>query len=139
MVARDEVDKSASRGRFMERAQKGDREAFQALFADIGPLVTLFVRRRVFDQAEVDDVCQEALLAVFKSRHTYQPARPFEPWLFAIVRNVLATYLQRNRQRTTWYEPMGEIPEISAEDESSLAVELIDGVRQLSPTQLKPL
>ena len=61
----------------MERAQNGDREAFQALFAEIGPIITLFVRRRVFDQAEVDDVCQEALLAIFKSRHTYQPARPF--------------------------------------------------------------
>jgi RNA polymerase sigma-70 factor, ECF subfamily len=139
MVARDEVDKSASRGRFMERAQKGDREAFQALFADIGPLITLFVRRRVFDQAEVDDVCQEALLAVFKSRHTYQPARPFEPWLFAIVRNVIAAYFQRNRQRGKWQAPTSEIPDTWAEDESSLGVELRDGLNQLSANQLEAL
>jgi len=123
----------------MERAQKGDREAFQALFADIGPLITLFVRRRVFDQAEVDDVCQEALLAVFKSRHTYQPARPFEPWLFAIVRNVIAAYLQRNRQRGKWQAPTSEIPETWAEDESSLGVELRDGLNQLSANQLEAL
>ena len=51
-----------------------------------------FVRRRLRDQADADDICQEALLAIFKSRHTYQPARPFEPWLFAIVRNVMAAY-----------------------------------------------
>src|ERR1700677_5082638 len=139
MVARDPAEKSAGRRRLMERAQSGDREAFQALFAEIGPIITLFVRRRVFDQAEADDVCQEALLAIFKSRHTYQPARPFEPWLFAIVRNVLAAYLQRNRQRTKWHEGMSEIPEISAEDESSLAVELIDGLKQLSPNQLEAL
>jgi RNA polymerase sigma-70 factor (ECF subfamily) len=139
MVARDEVDKSASRGRLMERAQNGDREAFQALFADIGPLITLFVRRRVFDQAEVDDVCQEALLAVFKSRHTYQPARPFEPWLFAIVRNVIAAYFQRNRQRGRWQAPTSEIPETWAEDESSLGVELRDGLNQLSANQLEAL
>jgi RNA polymerase sigma-70 factor, ECF subfamily len=123
----------------MERAQKGDREAFQALFADIGPLITLFVRRRVFDQAEVDDVCQEALLAVFKSRHTYQPARPFEPWLFAIVRNVIAAYFQRNRQRGKWQAPTSEIPETWAEDESSLGVELRDGLNQLSANQLEAL
>jgi RNA polymerase sigma-70 factor (ECF subfamily) len=139
MVARDEVDKSASRGRLMERAQNGEREAFQALFADIGPLITLFVRRRVFDQSEVDDVCQEALLAVFKSRHTYQPARPFEPWLFAIVRNVIAAYLQRNRQRGKWQAPTSEIPETWAEDESSLGVELRDGLNQLSANQLEAL
>jgi RNA polymerase sigma-70 factor, ECF subfamily len=139
VVGQDEAEKSAGRTRLMERVQGGDKEAFQVLFGDIGPIITRFVRRRVPDQAEVDDVCQEALLAIFKSRRTYQPARPFEPWLFAIVRNVLATYLQRNRQRTTWIEPMSEIPEISAEDESSLAVELIDSLRQLSPNQLEAL
>src|SRR3984957_3576888 len=139
MVARDEVDKSASRGRLMERAQNGDKEAFQALFSDIGPLITLFVRRRVFDQAEVDDVCQETLLAVFKSRHTYQPARPFEPWLFAIVRNVTAVYLQRNRQHARWHQPANEIPETPAEDEASLSVELNDGFNQLSADQLEAL
>jgi RNA polymerase sigma-70 factor, ECF subfamily len=121
----------------MERAQAGDKEAFQALFGDIGPIITRFVRRRVPDQAEADDVCQEVLLAIFKSRHTYQPARPFEPWLFAIIRNVLAVYLQR--QRTRWHEPMSEIAEISADDESSLAVELSDSLRQLSPNQLEAL
>jgi RNA polymerase sigma-70 factor (ECF subfamily) len=123
----------------MERAQAGDKEAFQVLFGDVGPLITRFVRRRIPAQEEADDVCQEALLAIFKSRHTYQPARPFEPWLFAIVRNVFAAYLQRNRQHFTWQEPMSEIPEIGAEDESSLAAELSDGLRQLSPNQLEAL
>jgi RNA polymerase sigma-70 factor (ECF subfamily) len=123
----------------MERAQAGDKEAFQALFGDIGPLITRFVRRRVFDEAEVDDVCQEALIAIFKSRHTYQLARPFEPWLFAIVRNVLAAYFRRNHQHFTLQESMSDIPEIGAEDESNLAVELSDGLRQLSPNQLEAL
>src|ERR1700682_141388 len=116
----------------MERAQNGDKEAFHALFDEIGPLITRFVRRRVFDRTEVDDVCQEALIAVFKSRHTYQLTRPFEPWLFAIVRNVIAAFLQRNRRHTRWHDPASEIPEIFAEDGSSLAVELRDGLNQLS-------
>jgi RNA polymerase sigma-70 factor, ECF subfamily len=123
----------------MERAQAGDKEAFKVLFDDIGPLITRFVRRRLLDQAEVDDICQEVLLAMFESRHTYQPTRPFEPWLFAIVRNVLAAYLLRNRQRTKWHEPMTEIPENRADDESSLALELSDGLNQLSPNQLEAL
>jgi RNA polymerase sigma-70 factor (ECF subfamily) len=139
VVARGEAEKSADRTRLMGRAQDGDQEAFEVLFGDIGPIITRFVRRRLFDQAEVDDVCQEALLAIFKSRHTYQLARPFEPWLFAIVRNVLAAYLKRNRQRTTWHEPMSEIPEIGADDESSLAIELSDSLKELSPNQLEAL
>jgi RNA polymerase sigma-70 factor (ECF subfamily) len=123
----------------MERAQGGDKEAFQVLFEDIGPLITRFVRRRVVDQGDADDVCQEALLAIFKSRHTYQLARPFEPWLYAIVRNVIAAYLQRYQQHRGWQESMGEIPEISAEDETGLAAELRDGLSQLSPNQLEAL
>jgi RNA polymerase sigma-70 factor (ECF subfamily) len=123
----------------MERSQSGDKEAFRVLFDDIGPLVTRFVRRRLIDRADVDDVCQEALLAVFKSRHTYQPARPFEPWLFAIVRNVLAAHLQRYRLRVRWHESMNEIPEIFTEDEASLAIELNESFSQLSANQLEAL
>jgi RNA polymerase sigma-70 factor (ECF subfamily) len=138
-VARDQAEKSAGRVRLMERAQNGDKEAFHALFDEIGPLITRFVRRRVFDRTEVDDVCQEALIAVFKSRHTYQLTRPFEPWLFAIVRNVIAAFLQRNRRHNRWHEPISEIPETWADDESSLAVELRDGLDQLSADQLEAL
>jgi RNA polymerase sigma-70 factor (ECF subfamily) len=123
----------------MESAQNGDKEAFRTLFDEIGPLITLFVRRRVFDHAEVDDVCQEALLAIFKSRHTYQLTRPFEPWLFAIVRNVIAAHLQRNRQHSRWHEPASELPETWADDESTLSVELRDGLNQLSADQLEAL
>jgi len=134
-----EAQKSANRSRLMACAQRGDKEAFQDLFGDIGPLITRFVRRRLSDQAEADDVCQEALLAIFKSRHTYQPARPFEPWLFAIVRNVLGAHLQRSRQRSRWQEPIGELTEISTDDESSLAVELNDSLSKLTPNQLEAL
>jgi RNA polymerase sigma-70 factor (ECF subfamily) len=123
----------------MERAQDGDKEAFGILFGEIGPLITRFVRRRLRDQADVDDVCQEALLAVFKSRHTYQPARPFEPWLFAIVHNVMAGYFQHNRQQTNRYESMSEMPEICVDDESSMAIELSESLGQLSPQQLEAL
>jgi RNA polymerase sigma-70 factor, ECF subfamily len=137
MVARNQAEKSAGRTRLMERAQNGDKEAFQTLFEEIGPLITLFVRRRVFDQAEVDDVCQEVLIAIFKSRHTYQLTRAFEPWLFAIVRNVIAAHLQRNRQHNMWHELTSELTEARGDDDSMLGVELRDGLNQLSADQLE--
>ena len=99
MVALTKEEKKQERQRLMARAQTGDREAFQLLFREIGPLVTSFVRRRVRDPAEIEDICQEALMAVYRSRQTYQPARPFEPWLFAIVRNVTAKHLTNYRLR----------------------------------------
>ncbi len=139
MVASDKEEKSRSRQRLMERAQDGDKQAFQALFQDIGPLVTGFVRRRVRDQTEVEDVCQEALIAVYRSRQTYQPARPFEPWLFAIVRNVTAEYLKRQSQKSGWQEPMDAVPEIMVEDDASLALEMREAFARLSPNQVEAL
>jgi RNA polymerase sigma-70 factor (ECF subfamily) len=123
----------------MERAQQGEKEAFHDLFKEIGPLITRFVRRRLFDQQQVEDVCQEVLIAVYQSRRTYQPARPFEPWLFAIVRNVTGRYLRRNRLWSAWEAPIDDIPEVGTEDDSGLAVEWQEALGQLSPTQIEAL
>jgi RNA polymerase sigma-70 factor, ECF subfamily len=139
MVEPAKAVKSAARSRLMERAQAGDKEAFDDLFADIGPLITRSVRRRVFDPAEVDDICQEILLAIFKSRHTYQPSRPFEPWLHAIVRHVISAHLHEHRRRTAWNEPMSDSMDISSDDDSGLISTLNDGLGQLSTNQLEAL
>jgi RNA polymerase sigma-70 factor, ECF subfamily len=137
MVSLDREEKSQGRQRLMERAQNGDKEAFQVLFQELGPLITGFIRRRVRDQMEVEDVCQEALIAVYKSRQTYQPSRPFEPWLFAVVRNVTADYLKR--QRYGWQEPMESLPEVRVEDETSLALEVREALAALSLNQIEAL
>ena len=137
MVSIDREEKSRGRQLLMERAQNGDRLAFQELFQEIGPLITGFVRRRVRDQTEVEDVCQEALIAVYKSRQTYQPTRPFEPWLFAIVRNVTGEYLKR--QRLGWQEPAENVPEVRVEDDAGLGIELREAFAQLSPNQIEAI
>jgi RNA polymerase sigma-70 factor (ECF subfamily) len=123
----------------MERAQNGDREAFYALFQDIGPLVTRFLRRRLPDRGEIEDVCQEALIAVYRSRHTYQPTRPFEPWLFAIVRRVSAEHLRRSRIQSLAQVEMNEESDFGAQDDSGLAVELDQALERLSPAQKQAL
>lgn len=123
----------------MLQAQDGNKEAFQLLFQDIGPLVTGFVRRRVRDQADVEDICQEALVAVYKSLRTYQTKRPFEPWLFAIVRNVTAEFLKRQHLRAGRQEPTENLPEVRVEDDSRLGLELSDAFADLPPNQLEAL
>jgi RNA polymerase sigma factor (sigma-70 family) len=95
--------------------------------------------QRLRDSANAADLCQEALLAVFKSRHTYQPPRQFEPWLFAIFRNLLAAYFKRNREQANWYESLIEMPGIHPEDESIMATALSEGLGQLSAPQLEAL
>ena len=48
---------------------------------------------------EVDDLVQEILLSLHVARATYNPDRPFLPWLLAIARNRLADGARRHEHR----------------------------------------
>jgi RNA polymerase sigma factor (sigma-70 family) len=86
-------------GRLMVQAQNGDRQAYEQLLHRVAVLAQAFVRRRVANVAWCDDVVQESLVALHRSRHTYDPARPFVPWLYAIVQNRLIDALRVQRRR----------------------------------------
>jgi RNA polymerase sigma factor (sigma-70 family) len=120
----------------MTRAQEGDREAFHNLFKDIGPLITRSLRRHL-PAGEVEDISQEILIAAYKSRHTYQSDRPFEPWLFAILRNVTGKYLEHDRKRRQVEMQVNELPDVSIEGEFSLQLDLRVALAELSSTQLQ--
>jgi RNA polymerase sigma-70 factor (ECF subfamily) len=81
----------------MRLAQDGDADAYRALLAAVTPRIRRVVRsRRAFLGAEaVEDLVQDVLLSLHAVRHTYDPARPFFPWLLAIVRNRLADAARR--------------------------------------------
>lgn len=129
--------KNATRAQLMERARSGDREAFQALFKEIGPLVTRFLQRRTADRFDLEDICQEVLIAVYRSRHTYDSARPFEPWLFAIARKVSLEHLRRNRRQVRAEVHAGDLPEVRVEASASHALELRRALERLPITQME--
>ncbi len=123
----------------MQRAQKGDREAFGALVNEIGPAISNFLRRRIADAYELEDVCQETLLAIYESRHTYEPTRPLEPWIFAIARHVGAIHFKRQASRASWQELKDEMPENSVRDSGNLKVRLQQAMAQLPEVQREAL
>jgi RNA polymerase sigma-70 factor, ECF subfamily len=86
-------------GRLMIRAQDGDRRAYEDLLTRVARLVQAFVRRRAGDAAWSEDVVQESLVALHRARHTYDPSRPFAPWMYAIAQNRLIDALRLQRRR----------------------------------------
>lgn len=78
----------------MARAQQGDRHAYGRLLAKVEPLITRYLSRRISVRDDVPDVTQNVLLSLHKARHTYQPGRPFTPWLYAICYYRLQDYLR---------------------------------------------
>ena len=119
----------------MERSQRGDREAFRSLVNEIGPVIANLLRRRMADSSEVEDVCQETLVAIYQSLHTYAPSRPPEPWLFAIARHVAAKHFHGYRSRARWQELTDEIPDCNSGDASSLIFNLRQALRSLPRLQ----
>lgn len=85
-------DLSAALAVLMGRAQDGDAAAYRALLLQVTPLVRRAVRakRRFLPAADVEDLTQDVLLSLHAVRATYDPQRPFLPWLMAIVRHRLA-------------------------------------------------
>lgn len=97
--------------RLMKRVQQGDGEAYRVLLNEIGPILYGYVRRRVFNQEQVDDVYQEILLTLHRARHAYQSDRPFSPWLFTVARNALLDALGRNRKFVEREVPTETLPD----------------------------
>jgi RNA polymerase sigma factor (sigma-70 family) len=69
----------------MRAAQGGDRAAYERLLREISPLVRALVRGHCRNRADIEEMVQDTLLTVHRVRQTYDPSRPFSPWLAAIA------------------------------------------------------
>ena len=71
--------------RLLGLAQEGDRLAYRALLGSCRDWLARYYARRIAPQS-VDDLIQETLMSLHAKRATYDPSRPFYPWLAAIAR-----------------------------------------------------
>ncbi|MDE2165267.1 MAG: sigma-70 family RNA polymerase sigma factor [Alphaproteobacteria bacterium] len=85
----------------MAAAQDGDRRAYETLLRQTLPYIRTVVRGLNATPDRVEEVVQEVLLTVHRVRHTYDPARPFRPWLAAIARRRAIDALRRRRRTET--------------------------------------
>jgi RNA polymerase sigma-70 factor (ECF subfamily) len=92
----------------MEKAQNGDAAAYRSLLESVAPYLRALAARRHRDPGDIEDAVQDILLTVHAIRHTYDPARPFGPWLVAIANRRLIDRLRRQgrtRARETALDP----------------------------------
>lgn len=76
------------------KAQKGDASAYRNLLTAIVPLIRRAIIKKLPSADAADDVVQDVLLSVHKALHTYDPVRPFKPWLMSIVAFRKADFLR---------------------------------------------
>jgi len=77
----------------VERAQRGDKKAFELLVAKyqrkLGRLLSRFIR----DPAEVEDVAQEAFIKAYRALPSFRGESAFYTWLYRIGINTAKNYL----------------------------------------------
>jgi RNA polymerase sigma-70 factor (ECF subfamily) len=78
----------------MKRAQAGDASTYAVLLKECAKWLRRYYHRRLPPQ-HIDDVVQDTLLSLHSKLATYDPARPFLPWLAAIARYRWVDHLSR--------------------------------------------
>jgi len=81
-------------------AAAGDREAAQQLCRDLLPRVRNLVRYLLRGDSRVDDVAQEALIAVLRGLATFRGDGRFESWVDRVVARTTFAAIRRIRAET---------------------------------------
>ena len=81
------------------QAAAGDREAFGALVARHQASVRRLTRAVTGDAHDADDAAQDAFLSALDRLETYDPSRPFGPWLMRIATNASIDLVRRRAVR----------------------------------------
>ncbi len=120
-------------GALMAAGQRGEVAPYRRLLAELRPWLMRYFTRRL-PPSSVEDAVQETLIAIHSKRHTFEPERPFGPWLAGIAR-----YKWIDRLRMAGRHAADELPEtLSTPDHGSavMSAQALHGLMaMLKPAQ----
>jgi RNA polymerase sigma-70 factor (ECF subfamily) len=116
-------------------AARGDRVAAQSLCAELLPRVRNLVRYLVRGDSDVDDIAQDALIAVLRGLGSYRAEGSFKSWVDRIVaRTTFANIKARRAQAAAHSNESPELLAVPGEGQSDAYVlrrqlaRLLDGL-----------
>ncbi len=83
----------------VRRAQAGEKRAFELLVIKYQRKLARLLGRLVRDQAEVEDVTQEAFIKAYRALPSFRGDSAFYTWLYRIGINTAKNYLVANSRR----------------------------------------
>jgi RNA polymerase sigma-70 factor (ECF subfamily) len=89
------AEKAASETQLIERARRGDEEAFAALFNTHKRRVYSLCLRMTGAPSDAEDLTQEAFLQLFRKIGTFRGESAFTTWLHRLVVNVVLMRLRK--------------------------------------------
>ena len=110
----------------MAHAQAGDPGAYRRLLAEISPYLRSLAARRLRDPADIEDTVQDILLTIHAIRYTYDPTRPFGPWLVAIAQRRIIDRLRKRGRQQSRESPLTEEHETLPAEQTNIVDEMSD-------------
>jgi RNA polymerase sigma-70 factor, ECF subfamily len=136
----EKAGSSALQG-LVERAGRGDVDAFRDLFDRYAQRVFRFAHARLGRDQDAQDAAQDVFLAAWQGLPTfrYEHAGSFPGWIFGIARHVVAEH-QRRAFRHRW-SPLDDAPEGSVDFEGQVLSQrvLVEELGRLPETQREVL
>jgi RNA polymerase sigma-70 factor (ECF subfamily) len=115
-VSEREVDQA-----LVERAQQGDRRAFDALVLKYQQRVANLIARYIRDSTEVLDVTQDAFLKAYRALPGFRGESAFYTWIYRIAINTVKNHLVAQGRR-----PPGEDVEPELAEQMDFGYKLRD-------------
>lgn len=103
----------------MARSQGGDQRSYRLLLIGITPYLRALAHRFGLGGVEIEDSVQDVLLTLHTIRHSYDPDRPFGPWLAAVARHRLLDRLRRRVRQSSRETELTEFHETFAAVETN--------------------
>ncbi len=135
----------------VERAQRGDKHAFELLVAKYQRRLARLISRFVRDAAEVEDVTQEAFIKAYRALPAFRGESAFYTWLYRIGINTAKNYLLSLGRRAPTstlhdadesedFEEAGLLHEVSTPENEMMSkqvVEVVNSSLQQLPDDLR--
>ena len=83
----------------VERAQKGDKHAYELLVSKYQRKLARLLSRLIRDPVEVEDVAQEAFIKAYRALPNFRGDSAFYTWLYRIALNTAKNYLVAQGRR----------------------------------------
>jgi RNA polymerase sigma-70 factor (ECF subfamily) len=103
--------------------QDGDSAAYLQLLQETAPYLRSLARHWYHEPQDIEDAVQDILLTMHAIRHTYDPARPFGPWLVTIANRRCVDRLRRQSRRKARETPLTNEHETVVESGANLEEE----------------
>lgn len=108
----------------MQKAAKGDRASFAALYERFkGPVMSYLVTL-VRDRNLAEELAQETFLKAYRARETYEPKAKVSTWLWTIAKNTAFDHLAKKKEKplASYENDDGEMPSLLDTLESPLPI-----------------